>query len=125
MRGGGLLAQTLLKYRLTHDRLISPFVEQVAVQEVGEIDINICRYSCTLRSSLLVRLKPYISPDVAIDCPPSILFLSIYMRLNSFVLYYFMRCYEGRGGTLLCPRAHHRRTRDNTDSFCNLIGRDP
>ena len=68
-------------------RLISPIVEQVADQEVGEIDTNICRYSCTLRPSLLVRLKPYVSPDVVIDCPPSTLFLSIYIRLNSLVLY--------------------------------------
>ena len=68
-------------------RLISPIVEQVADREVGEIDINICRYSCTLRPSLLVRLKPYVSPDVVIDCPPSMLFLSIYIRLNSLVLY--------------------------------------
>ena len=59
----------------------------MADREVGEIDINICRYSCTLRPSLLVRLKPYVSPDVVIDCPPSMLFLSIYIRLNSLVLY--------------------------------------
>jgi len=38
---------------------------------------------------LLVRLKPYVSPDVVIDCPPSTLFLSIYIRLNSLVLYTF------------------------------------
>ena len=36
---------------------------------------------------MLVRLKPYVSPDVVIDCPPSMLFLSIYIRLNSLVLY--------------------------------------
>ena len=66
-------------------RLISPIVEQVADREVGEIDIYICRYSCTLRSSLLVRLKPYISPDVAIDCPPSTQFLSICIKFHSLV----------------------------------------
>ena len=71
-------------------RLISPIVKQVADREVGEIDINICRYSCTLRPSLLVRLKPYVSPDVVIDCPPSMLFLSIYIRLYSLVLYTFI-----------------------------------
>ena len=33
------------------------------------------------------RVSPDVSPDVAIDCPPSMLFLSIYIRLNSLVLY--------------------------------------
>ena len=47
---------------------------------------------------MLVSLKPDISPDVAIDCPPSILFLSMYLYKTSqfcftlLVLKMFLTC---------------------------------
>ena len=47
----------------------------------------ICRYSCTLKSSLLERRKPYVSPNVSImDCPPSFLFLPPIKTCESLVI---------------------------------------
>ena len=38
---------------------------------------------------MLVRRKPNVSPDVGtIDCPPSFLFPSTFIRLYSLVIYY-------------------------------------
>ena len=51
----------------------------------------ICRYSCTLKSSLLERRKPYVSPYVSItDCPPSFLFLPPIKTCESLVICYFL-----------------------------------